>query len=165
MAKSKSNLENLRTKKNILKNEIEELEDIFTFDNTKESLSAFTHGFTDKFLGEELTPDGETKTVIKTPEILSEISTSVKNNVLTKDAIFGFANSDAGSNFIENTLKISVVTFVGNYARENIKSTSWKKKAIGLALIYVAPIILRNLREKLEDWQKHRTTESLGQLI
>ena len=44
-------------------------------------------------------------------------------------------------------------------------NTSWKKKAIGLALIYLAPIALKYVRKKLEEYQRNRTTSSLEQLI
>ncbi len=141
------------------------MEDLLTFDNTKETLSALTHGFTDRFLGEELKPDGDTKTFLKTPEIVQEISNTVKDSVLKKNAIFGFAKSDSGLNVLENTLKIGAVTFVGNYARKNLNNTSYKKKAIGLALIYLAPMALRFIRKKLEKWQRNRTTSSMEQLI
>ena len=43
-----SSLDELRRKKELLKKEVSEIEDLITFDNTKESLSAFTNGFTDK---------------------------------------------------------------------------------------------------------------------
>lgn len=165
MANKYNSLEELRTKKALLKKEISEMEDLLTFDNTKETLSALTHGFTDKYLGEELKPDGEIKTVLKTPEIVQEISNSVKDSVLNRDSVFGFAKSDAGINVIENAMKIGAVTFVGNYARKSISNTSWKKKAIGLALIYLAPIALRFIRKRLEKWQRDRATSSMRQLI
>ena len=43
------NLEDLRKRKETLRKEIAELEDIAAFKNPKESLSAITHGFTDQF--------------------------------------------------------------------------------------------------------------------
>lgn len=160
-----NSLEELRRKKDLLKKDISEMEDLLTFDNTKESLSALTHGFTDKYLAEEIQPDGETKLAINTQEIMKEVSNTVKDNVLNKSSIFGFAKSEAGVNIIGNALKIGAVTFIGNYARKNILNTSWKKKAIGLALIYLAPIAIRFIREKLEVYQKNNTTSSFEQLI
>jgi hypothetical protein len=165
MAYKYESLEELRRKKALLKKDISEIESVLTFENTKESLSALTHGFSDKYLKEEIQPDGEIRIALKTQEIMKEVSNSVKDNVLNKNAVFGFAKSDAGTNMIENALKIGAVTFVGNYARKSLVNSSWKKKAIGIALIYVAPIALKFIREKLEDYQKNRTTSSFEQLI
>lgn len=160
-----NSLEELRRKKELLKKDISEMESLLTFDNTKESLSALTHGFTDKYLTEEMQPDGESRVSLKTQEIMKEVSNSVTQNVLSKNAVFGFAKSDAGVNLIENALKIGAVTFIGNYARKSLLNSSWKKKAIGIALIYLAPIALKFIREKLELYQKNRTTSSFEQLI
>ncbi|MCP2038437.1 phosphoribosyl-ATP pyrophosphatase [Chryseobacterium sp. HSC-36S06] len=160
-----SSLEELRRKKQLLKGEVAEIEDLITFDNTKESLSAFTNGFTDKYLKEEIKPDGETSVSLNTNEIVKEFSTSIKDTVLNRNAVYGFAKSDAGMNLVENALKIGAVTFVGNYARKSLYNTSWKKKIIGVALIYLAPIALRYVREKLENYQRNRTASSMEQLI
>ena len=160
-----SSLEELRRKKQLLKSEVAEIEDLITFDNTKESLSAFTNGFTDKYLKEEIKPDGETSVSLNTNEIVKEFSTSIKDKVLNRNAVYGFAKSDAGMNLVENALKIGAVTFVGNYARKSLYNTSWKKKIIGVALIYLAPIALRYVREKLENYQRNRTASSMEQLI
>ena len=156
MSTKYNSLEELRRKKALLKKEVDDLGDLLTFDNTKESLSALTHGFTDKFLQEESTPDGETKITLKKSEIVKEISNNVKDSLLNKSAVLGFAKSDAGINVLENTLKIGAVTFVGNYAKKSLKNSSWKKKLIGLALIYLAPIALRFIRRKIEEYQKVR---------
>ena len=158
-------LEELRRKKALLKQEVDDLGDLLTFDNTKESLSALTHGFTDKYLEEEVDADGDTKLSIKTNDIVKEISNNVKDTFLNKNAVLGFAKSDAGFNVLENTLKIGAVTFVGNYAKKSLQHNSWKKKLIGLALIYLAPIALRFIRKKIEEYQKSKTTSSFEQLI
>ena len=165
MSAKYNSLEELRRKKELLKKEVDDLQDLITFDNTKESLSAITHGFTDKFLEEVPTGDGDTTVSIKTNEIVKEISNSVKETVFSKNTFAGIANSDATVNVIENTLKIGAVTFIGNFARKSLQDTSWKKKLIGLALIYIAPIALRFIREKLEEYQKAQTTSSFEQLI
>lgn len=165
MGNQYNSLEELRRKKALLKKDIAEMEDLLTFDNTKETLSALTHGFTDKFLQSEIQPDGETKTTLKSNEILKEISTSVKDNVLSRNSVYGFVKSEGGIGLIENALKIGAVSFVGNYAKKSLVNSSWKKKIIGLALIYVAPFLLRFIREKLENYQKRRTTSSMEQLI
>ena len=160
-----NSLEELRRKKELLRKDVSEMEELLTFENTKESLSAFTNGFTDRYLKEKVLPDGETKVAINTGEIVKEISNSVKDNVLNRNSVYGFAKSDAGTNLIENALKIGAVTFVGNYAKKNFYNSNWKKKLIGVALIYLAPIALRFIRKKLENYQRNRTTSSLEQLI
>lgn len=147
-------LEELHKKKALLKKDISEMEDLLTFENSKESLSAFTKGFTDKYLKEETNPKGEKKVTLNTNQIVKELSNSVKDSVLNRNSVYGFAKSEAGVNVIENAIKIGAVSFVGNYAKKNLYNSSWKKKAIGIALIYIAPIALKFIREKLENYQK-----------
>ncbi len=165
MARQYENIGELRRRKEQLKKEVSELEDILTFENTKDSLSAFTNGFTDKYLQEETQPDGEKKLALKTTEIVKSVSDSVKDSVLSKSAFSSLAKSDAGTNVVENALKIGAVTFLGNFAKNNLKKRGWKNKAIGFAVIYLAPIALRLIREKLEAYQRNKTTSSLEKLI
>ncbi|QOW09487.1 phosphoribosyl-ATP pyrophosphatase [Kaistella flava (ex Peng et al. 2021)] len=165
MSTKYNSLEELRRKKALLKKEVSELEDLLTFDNAKESLSALTNGFTDKYLQQDTTQDGETKISLKTNEIVKEISGNIKDSLLSKNTVYGFAKSDAGMSIVENALKLGAVTFVGNYARKSLYNKSWKKKLIGLALIYLAPIALRFFRKKLEQYEKSKTTSSFEQLI
>jgi acyl-coenzyme A synthetase/AMP-(fatty) acid ligase len=54
---------------------------------------------------------------------------------------------------------------VGNYARKSLKSSNWKRKVAGVALIYLAPIALRFIRKKLENYQKNQSVSSMEQLI
>lgn len=160
-----NSLEELRRKKELLKTEVSDLQDLITFDNTKESLSAITHGFTDRFLQEQPNLDGESTISLNKNEIVKEISNHVKDSFFNKNAVLGFAKSDAGLNVFQNTLKIGAVSLIGNYARKSIQNKSWKKKLIGLALIYLAPIALRFIRKKIEEYQKNQTTSSFEQLI
>jgi hypothetical protein len=60
MATNYNNINELRSQKKLLKQEIKELEDILTFKSRKESLGVLTHGFTDKFLKETKDEDGDT---------------------------------------------------------------------------------------------------------
>ena len=53
MSPNYTDLNELRSQKKLLKNEISELEDILTFKNKKESLSIMTNGLTDRFLKEK----------------------------------------------------------------------------------------------------------------
>lgn len=160
-----NSLEELRRKKELLKKDVSDLEDLLTFENTKESLSAITHGFTDRYLEEKVHADGERKVGINTGEIMREISNTVTENILKKNTIYGLAKSDTGANLMENAMKLGIVTFVGNYAKKNFYNSNWKKKIIGIALIYIAPFVLRFVRKKLEEYQRNRTASSLEQLI
>jgi len=159
-----NNLKELRRKKELLKEDIHNLEDLITFENPKETLSAITNGFTDQYLKEDIQEDGTSKLSLNTGNIFKEVGTKIKDNV-NKNSVMGFASSSAGSSLAENALKIGLVTYAGKFAKKNLASKSWQKKALGLALIYVAPIILKIIREKLEQYQKNRATSSLEQLI
>lgn len=160
-----NSLEELRRKKELLKREVSDIQDLITFDNTKESLSALTHGFTDKYLQEDASLDGGSSISLNKSEIVKEISNHVKDSFFNKNAVLGFAKSDAGLNIFQNTLKIGAVTFIGNFARKSIQNKSWKKKLIGLALIYLAPFALRFIKKKIDEYQKSQTTSSFEQLI
>lgn len=159
-----NNLRELRSQKKILKKEITEIEDILTFKNKKESLSVLTNGFTDKFLKETETKNGETKLAIDTKGIMSSIFEEIKESASRKNLI-GLANDSVNTGLLENSIKMGIATIVGSYAKKNIKNKSFKKKLIGLALVYVAPYALKAVREKLDTYQKERTTSSLEKLI
>lgn len=159
-----NNLAELQKKKDLLKKDIKDLEDLITFDNPKESLSAITRGFTDAYLKEEVQEDGEKKLGLNTGQILKEVTSKIKDNV-NQGSVINFANTNEGSAVLENTLKIGMVALMGKFAKKSLKSPNWKTKLLGLALIYVAPIAIRYGREKLEEYQRNKTAESLEQLI
>ena len=165
MSTKYTTLEELKRKKALLKKEVAEMEDLITFDNTKESLSALTNGFTDQFLKEEIGEDGETKISLKKEEIVRKISTGVKDQIISKNAMLGFADAAVKGGAVEDAVKLAAVAFVGNFARKNIRSGSWKKKVLGIALIYVAPFALRFIRKKLEEYQKNKSVSSMEKLI
>lgn len=160
-----TSLEELRKKKELLKKDIAETESLLTFENTKESLSAVTNGFTDKYLKNETTENGAIKTAIKKEAILKEISSGVREKILSKNAVLGFADNAISGGAFDDVVRLGAVTLVGNFAKKNIKSGSWKKKLIGLALIYLAPFLLKLIRKKLEEYQKNRSVTSMEQLI
>ena len=96
MSAKYNSLEELRRKKALLKKEVSELEDLLTFDNTKESLSVLTNGFTDKFLQQDTNLEGETTISLKTNEIVKEISGSIKDSLLSRSSVLNFAKSEGG---------------------------------------------------------------------
>ena len=160
-----NSLEELRRKKALLKNDVAEMEKLISFDNTKESLSALTKGFTDQFLKEETNENGEKKLALRKEEIVREISTGIKDNLISKNAVFGLANTAVKGGVVENALQLGTAALVGNFAKKSLKNPSWKKKLIGFALIYLAPFLLRFIRQKLEAYQKQRSISSMEQLI
>lgn len=165
MGRNYESLEELRRKKKLLKAEIDDLEDLLTFKNTKESLSAFTNGLTDAYLQEKIDEEGEEKTVIRKDVIARQLTSGVKDMIINKNTAMGLASSAFKGDAIDGFIKIGVTALVANYAKKNMKSSNWKKKILGAALIYVAPIALKFVRKKLENYQKTKSLSSMEQLI
>ncbi|MCJ8155519.1 phosphoribosyl-ATP pyrophosphatase [Chryseobacterium sp. SSA4.19] len=165
MGRKYESLEELRRKKKLLKQEIEGMEDLLTFKNTKESLSAFTNGLTDQYLQEKVDEDGHGKVVLKKDAIAKQISSEIKDALINKHTAMSIANTAFKSDAFDTLIKLGVTAIVGNYARKNLKSSNWKKKVLGVALIYLAPIALRFVRKKLENYQKNKSVSSMEQLI
>ena len=55
---------------------------------------------------------------------------------------------------IDNAIRLGTVALVTNFAKKNLYHSSWKKKVLGLAIIYGAPILLRKVTSLIEDWQE-----------
>ncbi|PTT69984.1 MULTISPECIES: phosphoribosyl-ATP pyrophosphatase [unclassified Chryseobacterium] len=165
MSRKYESLEELRRKKKLLKQEIDGLEDLLTFKNTKESLSAFTNGLTDQYLQEKVDEDGDEKVVLRKDVIARQITSEIKGALINKNTTMGIANSAFKGDAADIMINLAVTTFVGNYARKNFKSSNWKNKLIGAAMIYLAPVALRYVRKKLETYQKNKSVSSMEQLI
>lgn len=164
MGRNYKSLEELKRKKDLLKGEIKDLEALLTFKNTKESLSAFTNGLTDPYLQEKIDEDGEEKTVIRKDVIAKQITSEVKDMLISKNSV-GLAASAFKGNALDGVIKLAVTAMVANYAKKNMRSSSWKKKLLGAALIYLAPVALKFIREKMESYQKRKSLSSMEQLI
>ena len=165
MSRKYESLEELRRKKKLLKQEIDGLEDLLTFKNTKESLSAFTNGLTDQYLQEKIDEDGDEKVVLRKDVIAKQITSEIKGALINKNTAMGIANSAFKGDAMDTVIKLAVTAFVANYAKKNMKSSNWKKKLIGAAMIYLAPAALRFVRKKLETYQKNKSVSSMEQLI
>jgi len=165
MSVNYNSLEELRRKKKLVKNEVEDLEALLTFKNAKESLSAFTNGFTDQYLKEKTDEDGEETTVLRKDVIAKQVTSEVKNLIFSKNTALGIANTALSGDALDGMIKIGTTALVANFAKKNMSSKNWKKKAIGIALIYLAPIALKYVRNKLEDYQKRKSVSSMEQLI
>ena len=165
MSVNYNSLEELRRKKKLVKNEVEDLEALLTFKNAKESLSAFTNGFTDQYLKEKTDEDGEETTVLRKDVIAKQVTSEVKNLIFSKNTALGIAKTALSGDAFDGIIKIGTTALVANFAKKNMSSKNWKKKAIGIALIYLAPIALKYVRNKLEDYQKRKSVSSMEQLI
>ncbi|ROH99668.1 phosphoribosyl-ATP pyrophosphatase [Chryseobacterium daecheongense] len=165
MGRNYESLEELRRKKKLLKNEINDLEGLLTFKNTKESLSAFTNGLTDQYLQEKVDEDGDEKVVLRKDVIAKQITSEVKDLLISKNTAMGIANSAFKGNAMDAVIKLGITAVVGNYAKKSMSSPNWKKKMLGLAMIYLAPVALKFVRKKLENYQKNKSVSSMEQLI
>ncbi|MCQ9639463.1 phosphoribosyl-ATP pyrophosphatase [Chryseobacterium sp. WG14] len=165
MGRKYESIEELRRKKKLLKSEIDDLENLLTFKNTKESLSAFTNGLTDQYLQEKVDEDGDEKVVLRKDVIARQLTSEVKDLLISKNTAVGIASSAFNGNIADGLIKLGITAIVGNYAKKNMKSTNWKNKLVGVTLIYLAPIALKFVRKKLEVYQKNKSVSSLEQLI
>lgn len=158
------NISEIKSQKEKLKGEIKDLEKLMTFQNPKESLSLITNGYTDNFLKEVSDKEGNIKTKIDTKSIIQGISHQVKSQV-NKKTIMQVTKSEEGNDLMKNALKLGAATLITNYAQKSMKSSTWKKKLIGAALLYVAPVALKIITKKIDEYQKNKTTESIEKLI
>lgn len=159
-----SNLEELRRKKELLKREVEDMEGLLTFENKKESLSALTNGFTDRFLEEKTDEEGENQLTVKTGEIARSLKDVVTHKSEEK-SIINFNNDGLKENAVETAVRLGGIALAGNIASKNLKKSSWKNKLIGLAIVYLLPVAIRFISRKLEEYQKKRSISSMEQLI
>ena len=165
MSRKYESIEELRRKKNLLKEEISDLENLLTFKNTIESLSAFTNGLTDQYLQENVDEDGDEKITLRKDVIARQLTSEVKDMLISKNTAVGIASSAFKGNVADGLIKLGITALVGNYAKKNMKSSNWKKKLLGAAMIYLAPIALKYVRKKLENYQKNKSVSSMEQLI
>lgn len=165
------NLEDLKKRKEVLKQNISEIEEKLSFSNPKESLSAITNGLSDQFLVDRIDEEGNHKMALKTSEILSFATGGATDNFL-KTKVNEYGEEKIGINtqnlfgsVAENALKLGATTLVSNYAKKNMANANWKKKVLGIAIIYVAPFALKYLREQLDNYQQKETLKSLEKII
>ena len=97
--------------------------------------------------------------------IIKEVANEVKDRMISKNALLSIAGNASKNGLVEEGVKLAITAMIGNYAQKNLKNSNWKKKAIGLALVYVAPIAIRYAIKKLEEYQKNKSISSLEQLI
>lgn len=165
------NLEDLRKRKETLRQEISEIEKIASFKNPKETLGLLTNGFTDQFITDKTDENGEHRLGIKPAELLSFATGGASDDfVKTKinqygDQKLGINTQNVVGSIAENAFKLGIAGIATNFAKKNLYHKSWKKKLIGFALIYLAPFLLKFIREKLEDFQHKETLKSMEKII
>lgn len=160
-----NSLEELRRKKALLQKEVSDLENLITFDNKKESLSAITNGFTDKYLTQKADSEGNQSLSLNTGAIMKQVSSAFTAKASRKNPIMSFTESALSGGAMDDIIKLGVVALVGSFAKKKISDASWKNKILGAALIYLLPIGLRYARTKLEEYQRKRSISSIGKLI
>lgn len=165
MAAKYNSLEELKRKKALLKEEVNEMEKLLTFDNAKESLSALTEGYSDAYLTEKVDEHGQRKISFNTGTVIKKISSSLAKKAVRKNPIMSFTESALAGGAMDDIIKLGAVALIGSYARKKIGGKGWRNKLLGLALIYVLPIGLRYVRKKLEEYERKKSISSMQQLI
>src|SRR5690606_2727054 len=105
------------------------------------------------------------KIVLRKDVIAKQLTKEVKDMLISKNTALGIANSAFKGNAMDAVVKLGITAIVGNYAKKNISSPNWKKKLLGAAMIYLAPVALKFLRKKLESYEKNKSVSSMEQLI
>ncbi|MBS1571638.1 MAG: phosphoribosyl-ATP pyrophosphatase [Bacteroidetes bacterium] len=165
MSTKYNSLEELRRKKELLKSEVQDLESLISFDNAKDSLSAFTNGFSDKFIAETVDENGHAGITLKKEEIMKEVASEVKDRVIGKNKLLNLASTASKNGFVEEAVKLGITVMISGYAKKNLKNSNWKKRIIGLAMVYIAPMFIRYSLKKLESYQKNKSISSFEKLI
>ncbi|PIE50625.1 MAG: phosphoribosyl-ATP pyrophosphatase [Flavobacteriales bacterium] len=161
MAKRYKNLDELRLQKEQLQKEVAEMEDIIKFKNTTKSLSQLTNGFTDQYLGESIGKSGKPKMVLKKGAIVRSLSSNLKNKIANKDAIVGIANSAMNAGAVGDIVQLGISTAVAGMAKKHLKSKNWKKKALGYAMIYLAPYAIKMLAKKAIEVRQRKSISNI----
>ncbi len=161
-----SSLEELRRKKQLLKREVADMEHLLKFEDKKESLSVLTNGFTDRFIEEKPNPEDpeSPKLSIKTGEIVKEIGQKITDKT-EKSSILEFNNEGVKETAVKNLLKAGGITAAGAIAKRYMNKPGWKNKLIGMLLVYLIPVALKFINEKLDQFQKRKSVSSMEKLI
>ena len=159
-----NSLEELRKKKALLKKDVEEMQDLLTFENKKESLSALTNGFTDRFLEERTDASGDEHLTVKTGEIAKSIGQMVTAKSEEK-SVLHFNNEGLQKNVLDNALRVGTVALASGMAKKNLRKPGWKSKLLGLAMVYFLPIALKFISKKLSEFQQKKSISSMEKLI
>lgn len=151
-----SNLNELRKRKEFLEKELDNMEEIMAFSDKKKSLGFFTNGFTDRFLDR----NNDSKVSLKTAEIAKYIGQLIQkkmHNNIDNTGLQGYA--------LENVLKAGGIALMGNLAKKTLQKGGWQNKLLGTAMVYLLPITIKFIGEKIDDYQRKKSFSSLEKLI
>lgn len=165
MEKSYRNLDELRLQKELLKKEVAEMEDIMKFKNTTKSLSQLTNGFSDHYIEEKMDKDGQPKMALKKEAIIKTFSSNVRNKMANRDAVVGITNKAMNAGVMEDVIQLGASTLLAGVAKKQLNSSNWKKKALGYAIIYLAPYAIKMMAKKGAEYRKKKSISSMEKLI
>ena len=158
-----NNLADLQKRKEMLRKDISEIEDTIRFKDPKKSLSKLTNGFTDQFVSDEFNYRGEHKTGLKWDKVFSYITGGTSERFLTSklneygEKKLGINTKNIAGSITENALKIGISSLMATLTKKYLFHKKWKKKIIGLAIVYLSPFILDFAKEKLKALQDSKS--------
>ena len=154
-----NNLADLHNRKEMLRKDISEIEDTLRFKNPKKSLSKLSNGFTDQFVSDEFNYRGEHKTGLKWDKLFSYIKGGASERFFTSklnefgERKLGINTKNVAGSITENALKIGISSLMATFTKKYLYHKKWKKKVIGLSIVYLSPFILDFVKEKLKALQ------------
>lgn len=121
-------LDELQQKRDELRKQVREKEDVLRFKDPRKSWGTMTNGFTDRFLpGEDYEERRE------------------RSRRRHSGERHGFSAA------IEHRIRTTIVQSIGDFAEDNLESKNWARKALGLGVVYLLPILLKKGIELLEE--------------
>lgn len=154
------NLADLQQRKQMLKKDISELEDTFRFKDPRKSLSKLSNGFTDQFVYDNFNSRGEHKTGLKFDKILSYLTGGTSESFIKAkineygERKLGIDTQKVVGSITKNAFQVGVASLVATFAKKYLYHKKWKKKAIGIAVVYALPFALDFLKNKLDGYLK-----------
>lgn len=128
-----SALDALRLKKANLKKDISDIESIVKFDNPKQSIDYFAGNIKEKIFPKTANENGHLKALMDQP---------------------------AAAAVADNLLKLGTVGLITTFAKNKMKADSWKDRLIGLAIVYITPILIKKLLQFIQS--KKKNTENFS---
>lgn len=116
------NLADLHLRQEMLRQEISALEEKLSFKNPKESLGAFTDGFTDAFFTDKTDAMGKHHLGVKSQKICCLLT--------------------------EKVLKWGFALAIGKQLKKGAPRKKWKKRLLGIALLFLSPYCYSLIKKK-----------------
>lgn len=146
------NLEELKEKKEKLKLELQKIEQVLSFEEPKKSLDIITNGYTQNLIKEVKSQDDDrSKLALNTEFLMQKVSDNIREQ-FNKNKIMELLNTDGGKNLLKNSVQIGATSIISGYLNRNLKnSSSWKKKALGMFLLYATPFVIQLIKDKINQ--------------